>query len=85
MQENNEHSEPMTTIPTRVFHVHLYVRNYFDEFWKHVWAGKNHREAWEAVEAELSKWGFPARYDSYESFRAGKTYHYSKDTPISYW
>jgi len=85
MQLSYDDDEEMVIIPKRVFFAHIRVEAYFAEFRRHVWAGKNHREAWAAVEAELSEWGFPARYDSYESFRAGKTYHHNKDAPLSYW
>lgn len=35
------------------------------------------RASWEAVEQERTELGLPERYSSYESFRAGKSYHHS--------
>lgn len=85
MRLTSENGEEMVIIPLRVFHTHLYVEKYFEAFWKHVQAGMLHREAWQAVEDELAEYGFPSRYDSYESFRVGKQYHYKKNTPLNFW
>jgi hypothetical protein len=85
MQPSYDNDEEMVIIPKRVFYVHIRIEAYFAEFYRHVQDGKNHREAYEAVEADLSEYGFPPKYDSYENFRRGKSYHYNKDNPVKFW
>lgn len=41
--------------------------------------GMNGREAWEAVELELTKNGISQRYTSYESFKSGMSQYYSRN------
>lgn len=38
----------------------------------------NHREAWEAIEADREGHGLPPGYASYESFKRAKSFHMGK-------
>ena len=65
--------EPCTMIPDRVTAM-LFAEGYFIEFWRVVRdSACSHKDAWALCEATLLLYGFPHRYDSYESFRVMKS------------
>lgn len=77
--------EECVEIPVRVINM-LFVEHYFAAFWVHVQAGSTHSEAWAFIEEELSKYGLPKRFDTYESFKSAKNYYYKKrNEPINFW
>lgn len=65
-------------IPIRVFNM-LSMDGYMSAFWRYVQEGYTHVDAYYACERDLNKYGIPARYTSYESFRAQKAKREAKN------
>lgn len=59
-------------IPIRVFNM-LSMDGYMYAFWNYVQEGCTHMDAYYACERDLNRYGIPARYTSYESFKSAKT------------
>lgn len=77
--------DEVVEIPVRVINM-LFVEHYFAAFYTQVQKGLTHAQAWINIEEELKKYGLPGRFDSYESFKSAKTYHYKKKAkPINFW
>ena len=77
--------EETILIPIRVVRM-LFIEHYFVAFYKHVEAGDTHVEAWQKIEEELTQYGLPTRFDSYENFKSAKSYYLKKQrNPIDFW
>lgn len=77
----------MVIVPKRVIAM-LYTEGYFAEFWRIVQEGHTHVEAYLQTEAQLREYGFPGRYESYESFKNGKSRYGNQgptNTDILFW
>lgn len=73
-----EGDEIYIKIPIRV-HKMLSMDGYMSSFWLYVQQGKTHPEAFYACERDLDKYGIPARYTSYESFKVAKSRREARD------
>lgn len=77
--------EETIAIPKRIVFA-LHIDGYFREFYENTQKGMSHKEAWEKLENEFELYELPARYDNFESFKRGKSYHFKKkQQKISFW